>query len=173
MFDRHPNTGDFCQRTWSPWEQILLLSCQDVFLSICQMRTVRPLRNPPIIIHGFRAFFITATQLWTRIQKMWWGIRFKSVQQSCRFCHVNVLSPSWRKHATFRQSHLWPATVCGGIEREEGAEVGVCKGDLRRQPPPSSPHRLNCWIDLSLPYRGGHKGKWCEILGIIAGIKLM
>lgn len=86
MFDRHPNTGDFCQRTWSPWEQILLLSCQDVFLSICQMRTVRPLRNPPIIIHGFRAFFITATQLWTRIQKMWWGIRFKSVQQSCRFC---------------------------------------------------------------------------------------
>lgn len=33
---------------------VILSRC---FLSICQMSTVRPLRNPIIIIHGFGAFF--------------------------------------------------------------------------------------------------------------------
>lgn len=42
---------------------VILSRC---FLSICQMSTVRPLRNPIIIIHGFGLFFffsflITAT----------------------------------------------------------------------------------------------------------------
>lgn len=89
----------------SLWGKAFLLSCHDVFLSICQMSTVRPLRNPIIIIHGFGAFFFSFSFFFffnnsnhspgRRQGKMRW----ESVQQAAAFaqCHVNTPSPGWER----------------------------------------------------------------------------
>lgn len=82
---------------------VILSRC---FLSICQMSTVRPLRNPIIIIHGFGASFFFSFSFFfffnnsnhspgRRQGKMRW----ESVQQAAAFaqCHVNTPSPGWER----------------------------------------------------------------------------
>lgn len=78
----------------------------DVFCRSAKCAPCATLRNPVIIIHGFRAFLITSSSVMEADEEDGLRIMSKSVQQAV-FCTLSCMSAGMgKKHETFCQSHL-------------------------------------------------------------------